>query len=278
MNRKAYSSDLTDAEWALLTPFIPLALPSRRPRSTDMREMLDAIFYILRGSCAWRLLPHKSPKWKTVYHYMRAWRKAGLWEHIHGALRKRARLRAGREAEPSACIIDSQSLRRRNATAYTAMTTRRKSAVASVISSWIPRVYCSRRTFMQPTSLIATAHRSCSATLAGAFPRLRHVWADMGYRGHAVEWIKEQMGWTVEIVKRPSKWGRYPVDVEPEPLPAWTTLSRRWVVERTFTWIGRYRRMSKDYEYLTENSESFIYAAMIRLMLKRLTRAPSEAG
>ena len=112
--------------------------------------------------------------------------------------------------------------------------------------------------------------------LAGAFPRLQHIWADMGYRGHAVEWIKEQMGWTVEIVKRPSMWGRYPIDVEPEPMPKWTTLPRRWVVGRAFAWLGRHRRMSKDYEYLTESSEAFIYAAMVRLILRRLARTAAE--
>jgi len=104
--------------------------------------------------------------------------------------------------------------------------------------------------------------------LVGAFPRLQHVWADMGYRGHAVEWIKEQLGWSVEIVKRPSKGGRYPIDVEPEPMPKWTTLPRRWVVERTFAWLGRYRRMS----------EAFIYAAMVRLMLGRLARTVAQTG
>jgi putative transposase len=100
----------------------------------------------------------------------------------------------------------------------------------------------------------------------------------MDYRGRAAAWIKAQLGWAVEIVKRPSKWGRYPIDVEPEPMPKWTTLPRRWVVERTFAWIGRYRGMSKDYEYLTETSEAFIYVAMVRLMLRRLAQAPVGKG
>lgn len=98
----------------------------------------------------------------------------------------------------------------------------------------------------------------------------------MGYRGEVIKWIKEQLGWTIEVVKRTSKWGRYPVDVEPPPMPRFTVLPRRLVVERTFAWLGRYRRMSKDYEYLIASSEAFIYIAMIKLMLKRL--AQSETG
>jgi len=103
MNRKAYATDLTDAEWALLAPFIPPAEPGGRPRSTDMREGVNAIFYLPRGGCAWRLLPHEFPTWKTVYHYQRAWRRAGLWEHIHSVFRARLRVLAGRKAEPFAC-------------------------------------------------------------------------------------------------------------------------------------------------------------------------------
>jgi putative transposase len=103
--------------------------------------------------------------------------------------------------------------------------------------------------------------------------RLRLVWADMGYRGERLkQWIEGECGWVLEIVTRPSKWGCYPKDVEPPPMPAFTVLRRRWVVERTFAWIGRYRRMSKDYEYLTASSEAMIYLAMTRLMLRRLAR------
>ena len=111
MNRKAYGTDLTDTEWVLLAPFIPPAEPGGRPRSTDMREVLNAIFYLLRGGCAWRLLPHEFPPWKTAYHYQRDWRGAGLWERIHSVLRERLRVLAGREAQPSACITDSQSVK-----------------------------------------------------------------------------------------------------------------------------------------------------------------------
>jgi transposase len=111
MNRKAYNSDLTDSEWAILAPLIPPALPGGRPRKHDMREVLDAIFYISRGGCAWRLLPHEFSPWQTVYHYFRAWREAGLWEQIHGVLRGRARESVGREAQPGACIIDWQSVK-----------------------------------------------------------------------------------------------------------------------------------------------------------------------
>lgn len=109
------------------------------------------------------------------------------------------------------------------------------------------------------------------ASAKRALPQVRHVWADMGHRGKAVKWITERLGRTVGIVNRPRKWGWYPVDVEPEPLPAFTLLRRRWVVGRAFAWLGRYRRLGKDYEYLIQSSEAFIYIAMIRLLLKRLT-------
>lgn len=111
MKRLTYPTDLTDKEWAIIKPLIPPARPGGRPRSSDTREVLNAIFYVLRGGIPWRMLPHDLPPWKTVYHYFRAWRMEGVWEEINQALRERERMRQGREPTPSAAIIDSQSAR-----------------------------------------------------------------------------------------------------------------------------------------------------------------------
>ena len=111
MSREAYPSDLSDAEWEFVAPLIPPAKSGGRPRTVDIREVLDAIFYVLRSGCAWRMLPHDFPNWQTVYTYFRNWRKDGTWERLNTELRQQVRQAAGREAEPSAAIIDSQSLK-----------------------------------------------------------------------------------------------------------------------------------------------------------------------
>ena len=252
-----------------------------------MREILDAIFYLVRTGCQWRLLPHEFPPWQTVYHWFRRWRLDGTWERVHAALRERLRVAGGpgpaAERRDHRQPVGQDHRRRRGAR--------------------LRRGQEALRAQAPPPGRHAGAgaagdgpHRRPPGPGRGApaaggrpeqFPRLGHVWVDQGYTGSGKAWIEEHLGWTVEVVQHPPKargeWVPLGTGADPRPfewrrLPPERTgfrgvLPRRWVVERTFSWLGQSRRLSKDYERLCATSEALIYVAMTRIMLRRLARA-----
>jgi putative transposase len=264
MKRKAYPSDVTDQQWALIEPLFPRP-PRRsgpgRPREVDLREVVNALFYHAREGCSWRALPHDFPSWNSVYHYFREWNADGTWQKVLGVLRPLARVQAGRALTPSAAAIDSQSVKTalggkaRGIDGGKKVQGRKRHILVDSLGFLLAVVVTAANVDD------ARAAQDVFAQVRGRdFPRLRVVFADAKYRNYALyEWLsRHRRPYRLEIVSRPKGETKF------KPLPV------RWVVERTYAWQGRYRCLSKDYEHTPEASEAMIRIAAAHHLLQRL--------
>jgi putative transposase len=260
-NSQLYPCDLSAAQADVLEPLMPK--PARRGRKpTPWRCVLNAIFYVLRSGCAWRYLPKHYPPWQTVYGWYRRWQQRGVWQQIHDELRARVRVQAGKARQPTAGIVDSQSVKvadqsgERGYDAGKKVSGRKRHVLVDTLG--LVLLVCVTAANVQDRD----GARALLARLAGRFSRLVLIWADGGYAGRLVGWLwglQRRRKVRLEIVPRLGG-NRFVV------------LPKRWIVERTFGWLLKWRRLRCDYEQRFDHSEALIYIAMIGLMTRRLAR------
>lgn len=264
MARKSYPTDLTPRQVEIVSPLLP-TYTTGRPRTWSCVEILNAIFYIVRSGAAWRLMPHDFPPWQTVYSHFRTWKLCGLWQEVNDQLLEQTRIQEGRSPLPSAAVIDSQSVKmpdkgqNRGYDAGKKVTGRKRHILVDVLGLVLAVVVHSAGIQDRDgAKLVLDRTRG-----RPRFAKLKLVWADGGYAGALVDWVRSTFPRVLEIVKRPAD------------SKGFVLLPRRWVVERTLAWLGRHRRLSKDYEERTDTSEAMVHIAMIGLMLRRLAKAPA---
>lgn len=250
--------------WSVIEPLLPVRdlRKGGRPRVYGDRLVLDAIFYVLRAGCQWRMVPHDLAPWWVAYRWYRTWAADGTWDTVHDGLRAQVRVAAGRDPDPSASVLDAQSIKSseggeaRGFDMGKKTTGRKRHLIVDTLGLLLVVMVTSATVQDRPGG------RKILERLAARFPGVALVWADGGYANKIdsslLGWAKEKLGLLVEIVKRS------------DDVKGFQVLPRRWVVERTFGWLIRNRRLARDYERLTANSEAMIKIAMIRLMATRL--------
>ena len=257
IDMKKYQSNLTDNQWKVIQKYVDV----KRKRDHNLRDIFDAIFYLLKTGCQWRMLPKDFAPYNTVYYYYRKWKLEGIIELIHEELRDMVRKKVGRKTSPSVACIDSRSVK----------TTRSGGLCRGVDGG--KKIKGRKQHIITDTMgllLVVFVHAAnihdskagvdVIALLRGRFCRLKKIIADGGYRGQLIDKVKYSFNWIIEIVLRTEKEKNFDV------------LPKRWVVERTFAWFESYRRLSKDYEYNPDTTEAMIQFAMIRLMLNRISK------
>jgi transposase len=255
-----YPSDLTDGQWALVEPLLSAAKPGGRPEAHPRREVVNAVLYLLRTGCSWRQMPTDFPPWETVYWHFARWRDDGSLDALHDKLRSAVREAEGREANPTAAIIDAQSVKgadtvpaaSRGYDAGKKTNGRKRHIVVDTIGLLVIVLVTAANVQDRDGA------RPALEAVRKAFPTITLIWADGGYAGKLVQWAKATARIVVEIVRKP------------EGQRTFEVLPKRWVVERTLSWITKCRRLDHDYERLPKTSVAMVKWAMVGLMTRRL--------
>lgn len=243
--------------------YLPKPKMTGRPAKYTWREIMNGIFYVVKNGCVWRALPHEYPPWESVYHYFSLFRQTGQWAELNRVIQEAVRVKEGRQPQASAMIIDSQSVKsaeggeQRGYDGGKKVSGRKRNLIvdtlglvvlAKVTAANVQDVHAGKQTFQE---LLAHPERT---------PRLQIIFADGGYRGELVSWVKENLHANLDIVHKKELHHGF------QPLP------KRWIIERTNAWLSRNRRLARDYERLVSSVEAFIYTVMIRLGLRRLAK------
>ena len=254
-----YPSDMNDAEWKLMQPYVDVREHLGSPRIVCLRCVVNALFYKNKTGCQWAMIPHEYPNKSTVYWYFKKWTKNGTWKRINDDFVKQVRKQAGKEESPSLVIIDSQSVKTTHIGGDVGYdggknVHGRKRHVAVATLGLLLLVVVTAASVLE-----ANSAELLGPKMEGNFPRLKKILVDGAYKVKFIDWFLKHCKWIVEVAKRP------------EGAVGFEVIPLRWIVERTFGWYNHFRGLSKDYAYHPEMSESMVYLASIRIMLKRLS-------